>query len=142
MVVVSVISLIWWSPPFEQANILKQYQQPAHRYAAGHRGIDFVASTGDPFISPTDGVVTFSGKVVDRGVLTIQVTELLLVTFEPVITDLNVGDTVAKNQIIGSVASGGHCQKECLHIGVREKGEYVNPLKFFGFKPILLPLDF
>jgi hypothetical protein len=44
--------------------------------------------------------------------------------------------------IVGTVATGGHCEGSCIHFGVRLHGEYVSPLLYLAGVPraVLLPL--
>jgi hypothetical protein len=46
---------------------------------------------------------------------------------------------VSRGSVLGRVDFGPHCR--CLHVGVRWRGMYVNPLLVFGEVPraILLP---
>ena len=92
--------------------------------------------------SPADGVVTFAGVVVDRPVLTLDVGDDLLVSFEPLEAAVVMGQGVARGEVIGRVSQGGHCGAECLHVGVRLRGAYISPLLFFDRVPraVLLPL--
>lgn len=130
-----------WVPPLGGSlDISGAYRAPPHRYGAGHRGIDLAARTGEPVIAPVAGTVSFSGTVVDRGVLSIRVDERTVYTLEPVRSPLSAGEAVSSGAVIGEVASGGHCLAECLHLGVRVDGEYVNPLRYFLRRPVLLPV--
>lgn len=108
---------------------------------AGHRGVDLGASDG-VILSPTDGVVVFVGTVVDRPVLTIDHGEGFLSSFEPVTATVAEGETVRAGQEVGRVSTEPHCPSLCVHWGVRENGEYVNPLPFVSDRrpSVLLPL--
>jgi murein DD-endopeptidase MepM/ murein hydrolase activator NlpD len=121
--------------------ILRPFTAPATRYGAGHRGIDIEAS--GPLVAPADGVVHFSGTVVDRAVLSITHTDGYLSSYEPVTTTLVRGDTVRRGQVIGEISAPGstHCRSPCLHFGVRLHGEYLSPLMLLGEVPrsVLLP---
>lgn len=128
-----------WTWPVDPVRVVVPYVAPAHAYGAGHRGID-VAADGD-VRAPADGVVAFSGRVVDRDVLTIDVGDGVVVTFEPVTSALPAGMPVRAGDVVAGVGSGGHSAPGTLHIGVRESGAYVNPLRYLGGVPraILLP---
>ncbi|HUH52748.1 MAG TPA: M23 family metallopeptidase [Microbacteriaceae bacterium] len=130
----------WISPSRNGLEVLKEFKKPETKYAAGHRGIDFPALSGDHIFAPTTGRVTFSGLVVDRPLITFQTNQNLLVTLEPVISELKPGDSVQRGELLGNVGSGAHCNNICVHLGIRENGEYINPLRFFISKPELLPL--
>jgi len=130
-----------WSWPVTPPRILETYRAPAHAYAPGHRGIDVSAAGGAAVAAPDDGVVAFAGRVVDRGVLTIDHGDGIVSSFEPIDADVAVGETVRRGQVIGRAALGGHADGGELHIGARQDGEYVNPLRFLGGIPraVLLP---
>lgn len=129
-----------WVPPLGgPLEVSGPYRAPPHRYGSGHRGIDLTARPGDVLVAPAAGTVSYAGTVVDRGVLSIRVDERTVYTLEPVSSPLVVGDAVAAGAVIGEAASGGHCLAECVHLGVRVDGEYVNPLRYLLRRPVLLP---
>lgn len=134
---------IRWLPPIESPlRVSGYYKAPPSPYASGHRGIDLPAGQGDVVLAPASGTVSFVGQVVDRPVLSIRVDSRTMVSFEPVDAEalgLVEGSEVLRGQDIGVVATGGHCLAECLHLGVRVDGVYVNPMRYFVLKPVLLP---
>jgi murein DD-endopeptidase MepM/ murein hydrolase activator NlpD len=140
-----------WSWPIAAPHpILRPYLAPATPYGPGHRGIDIGAPDGSalgvgvpvpvPVLAPTDGVVSFAGVVVDRPVLSIRHAGGLVPSYEPVVTTLAAGDSVARGAVIGELQAG-HCVQPCLHFGVRLDGGYVSPLNYLGGIPwsVLLP---
>jgi Membrane proteins related to metalloendopeptidases len=132
-----------WRWPVDPAwQVVRPFEAPATRYSAGHRGIDLAAARGSPVYAPADGVVRFAGRVVDRPVVTLEHADDLLSSMEPVAVELPVGTVVHAGEPIGAVASGGHCDGSCLHLGVRLHGNYVSPLLYLGGVPraVLLPL--
>lgn len=132
----------WSWPVAAPRAVLRPFQAPASRYSAGHRGIDIEAEAGTEVFAPADGVVHFSGRVVDRSVLSISHSGDLLSSYEPIDSPLVAGDPVVRGQRVGVVAHGGHCDGGCMHLGVRLHGEYVSPMLLFGGIPraVLLPL--
>lgn len=132
-----------WQPPIETPlRVSGPFRAPPTPYASGHRGIDLPAVPGNAIMAPAAGTVSFAGRVVDRSVLSIRVDARTVVTMEPIdaeTLELSEGDAVVRGQLVGSVGSGGHCDSECLHLGVRVDGEYVNPMRYFSAKPVLLP---
>lgn len=132
-----------WAWPIAAPHpIARAYSAPATRWSAGHRGIDIAAASGSIVRAPTDGEVHFAGVVVDRPVLSIRHSDGLVSSYEPVTTTLVAGDTVRRGDAIGEVAPATtHCDRDCLHFGVRLHGEYVSPLKYLGGIPrsVLLP---
>jgi murein DD-endopeptidase MepM/ murein hydrolase activator NlpD len=135
-------SVPWAWPVPGGRTVLRAFEAPPTRYAAGHRGIDLSAAPGTEVRSPVDGTLHFVGVVVDRPVVTVETSSGILVSVEPVASSLHDGDPVSRAARIGTVASGGHCSGSCLHLGVRVNGEYVSPLRFFGGVPraVLLPM--
>ncbi|WP_243227703.1 murein hydrolase activator EnvC [Microbacterium sp. CIAB417] len=120
--------------------VVEPYRQPAHDYAAGHRGIDIEAATAT-VVAPADGVVLFAGVVVDRPVLTIDHGDGLVSTLEPLASALTPGTHVRAGEVVGTLSSGGHAAPETLHLGARRDGVYINPLLLLGGVPraVLLP---
>jgi murein DD-endopeptidase MepM/ murein hydrolase activator NlpD len=130
-----------WSWPLEQPiRIMGPYRAPATPYSAGHRGIDVVTDADTPVFAPDDGVVHFAGVVVDRPVISIDHGGVLS-SFEAIEPVVRTGEAVERGQLIGTVASGGHCDGRCLHLGARIDGDYVSPLLLLGGIPraVLLP---
>lgn len=129
-----------WDWPVEPPHtIVRPWIAPPTPYSSGHRGIDIAAPEGD-VRAPIDGVVHFSGVVVDRPVLSVRHEGGIITSYEPVETELVAGDVVERGDVIGSVAPG-HCSSPCLHFGVRIGGEYASPLLWLGGIPraVLLP---
>lgn len=131
----------WKWPVDGERRVVEAFRAPAHAYGAGHRGMDVAVTSGGTVQAPAAGVVAFRGRVVDRPLLTIEHAPGLVSTFEPLDSDLRVGDRVEAGTVIGQAATGGHAIAGTLHIGVRVDGEYVNPLPLFEDIPraVLLP---
>ncbi len=131
----------WRWPLPEPHRMIAPFVAPVSPYAAGHRGIDLAAQSGETVLAPHDGVVSFVGVVVDRPVLSITQADDVITTVEPVQALVAVGDRVLAGRQIGTVAAGGHCPPSCLHFGVRLHGRYVSPLLYLGGlqRAILLP---
>lgn len=128
-----------WIPPLGSLEVTGPYSAPPHRYGSGHRGIDLAATAGMAVVAPASGTVLFAGAVVDRPVVSVRVDERTVYSLEPVSSGLAAGDPVAAGAVLGEVAGGGHCLQECVHLGVRVGGEYVNPLRYLRGRPVLLP---
>jgi len=127
-----------WAWPTAPVRVLRPFVAPAHAYGPGHRGIDLAAET---VRAPADGRIAFVGPVAGRDIVTIDHGDGLVSTFEPVTTELTVGDIVARGSPVGLVAAAGHTGPGTVHVGVRLKGVYVNPLRLLGGVPraVLLP---
>ncbi|MGO1182686.1 MAG: M23 family metallopeptidase [Micrococcaceae bacterium] len=109
-----------WAPPVAGAtpsSVLREFSAPSAPWAPGHRGIDLEASS--EVLSPEAGIVRFVGTVVDRPVLTIEHPNGMLSSFEPVSTELAVGDAVQRGQVVGQISEEQHCAVQCVHWGVR-----------------------
>ena len=131
-----------WAPPLGRPiSVVGPYRAPPHKYGAGHRGIDLPALPGEVLLAPIAATVSFAGPVAGRGVISLRVDERTVVSIEPVAAGHAAGVAVGRGQQIGTVASGGHCGSECIHLGVRVDDEYVNPMRFFANRPVLLPWE-
>lgn len=123
---------------------LRPFARPPEPWAAGHRGVDLgPLDLRASITAPAEGEVSFAGVVVDRPVLSIRHAHGYLSSFEPVETDLKVGDSVSTGDPVGTLVAGHRpCPAPCLHWGVRLHGEYINPLLLTGdLEPsVLLPL--
>lgn len=131
----------WPVPP--PIRVVAPFRAPPTPYAAGHRGIDIDAEPGAAVVAPAAGAVSFAGPVAGRGVLAIDHGDGVVSAIEPVGAVVTAGTTVAAGDVIGTVASGGHCDARCVHFGVRVHGEYVSPFLFLGGLPraVLLPMS-
>ena len=143
-----------WTPPVEGANpssVVREFQGPSAPWGAGHRGIDLSASS--EVVAPDGGTVRFVGTVVDRPVLTIEHDNGMLSSFEPVATELSVGDVVRRGQVLGSLSGEQHCEVSCVHWGVRipdgwtigstVRDRYIDPGLLLGWSgpSVLWPLQ-
>ncbi len=130
----------WVWPIAEPHPIVRPFIAPDTPYSSGHRGIDIAAPVGASVRSPADGVVHFSGFVVDRYLVSIDHDGGLISSFEPVLSTLAEGTIVRRGEQIGALQSG-HCGAPCLHFGVRLHGQYISPLNYLGgiSHSVLLP---
>lgn len=133
----------WAWPVSPRPGVERAFEAPAQKWLPGHRGVDLAAPPGTPLRSPATGVVSFSGVVVDREVLTIDHGDGRKSSVEPVTATVRRGERVERGQVVARVAAPGHGPRgESVHWGVREHGEYVNPLQFVvDLRPsVLLPV--
>lgn len=132
--------LPWGTSP----DVARGFEAPPQPWAAGHRGVDLRAPLGADVLSPVAGVVTYSGLVGGRRVVTVTDSAGRRSSVEPLTPSVRVGDLVTPGDRLGSLEAGGsHCAPGvCLHWGVRVGTEYVDPLSLLpGAGPVvLLPL--
>lgn len=128
-----------WQIPFDTPHrLVREYLQPASDYSSGHRGVDFEIEPGEPIFAPADGVVSVSRVIVNRGVLALKHGVGLVSELEPACSDLGVGVTVRKGEVIGWACQAGetyaqHCPSDaCLHFSLRSNGRYLSPLALIG----------
>lgn len=119
------------------------FRPPAHRWQAGHRGVDLVGHAFAPVRSALQGRVSFAGRIAGRGVVVVDHGSTRT-THEPVDPSVSVGDRVAAGEVLGRLElPGSHCfPRWCLHWGLIEGRErYLDPLVLVGAAPVrLLPL--
>lgn len=126
---------IWAEPiPYFLENQMGNYVVPHTERGPGHRGMDFVI-VNQQILAPTNGIVSFNDKVVDRNVVTVT-SRRYKISFEPACGELKAGTEVLAGEVLGGYcpAESGyeeHCEK-CVHMSVRSARGYLNPLLFFG----------
>ncbi|MFI8085534.1 M23 family metallopeptidase [Kitasatospora sp. NPDC086009] len=127
--------------------LVRRFEAPATPWAAGHRGVDLAATGGADIRSAAPGVVSFSGLVAGRPVVTVthpaSGSPPLRTTYLPVTGSLATGTTVTAGEVIGQLTPGAvHCAgHDCLHWGLLRGDRYLDPLAFFGAGAArLLPL--
>lgn len=106
--------------------------------------MDLLSEVGATVLAAADGVVTFAGRVVDRGVIAVRHPGGLRTSYEPVDASVEAGAPVRAGEAIG-VLVGGHrgCPvAACLHWGLRREGVYLDPLlALLPLRVRLLPHD-
>ena len=131
---------IWIWPTEGDQRILRDFKAPSSPWGPGHRGLDLQAA-GSAVRAPIDAQVSFSGMVADRGVVTLRTGDGILISMEPVEPLVEVGDQVSAGDLIAEVLPG-HCAQLCLHLGLREDGEYRSARRELGIlqRSVVLPL--
>ncbi|MFV0452950.1 MAG: peptidoglycan DD-metalloendopeptidase family protein [Propioniciclava sp.] len=135
-----------WASPTTQpplpGPVVREFNPPAQRWAAGHRGVDIAGQPGEAVMAPAAGTVTFAGDVAGRPVVVISHGERRS-TLEPVRASVRVGQRVAAGDVVGLLAPGHGCPApSCVHWGVRAGDTYLDPLSFLGVSEVrLLPAD-
>ncbi|MFF0270546.1 peptidoglycan DD-metalloendopeptidase family protein [Kribbella sp. NPDC004536] len=122
--------------------VVHGFELPAEPWLPGHRGVDLLGRPGQPVLAATPGTVTYAGPLAGRGVVTITY-GTRRTTYEPVAADVPVGASVQTGTVIGRLsAAGTHCPpRTCLHWGLLQGKQYLNPLSLLPRPPVrLLPL--
>lgn len=135
------LGLAW--PLSPRPTVRRRFEQPRSQWSPGHRGVDLLATVGQPVLSAGDGVVAFSGVIAGRGVVSVRHSGGLRTSYEPVDGRVTSGTLVRRGTPIGVVSPApGHCVPlTCLHWGAISGRTYRDPLSLLGFgRPILLPL--
>jgi len=118
--------------------VLRLFDPPQVRWGRGHRGVDLAAPDGT-VESPGDGVVSFSGEVAGRGVVTVLHGDGLRSSLEPVEGAPPAGTPVAAGEAVGEVGATAHCPgRPCVHWGVRSGEDYLDPLALLGPATVVL----
>jgi pimeloyl-ACP methyl ester carboxylesterase len=114
-------------PPVD-APILVRFQPPAHRFAPGHRGIDYSVAEGTPVRASGEGTVSFAGKVGLTVAVTIQHPGGYETTYSS-LSELSVaqGERVAQGTWIGTSGLVHPNGEPGLHLGLKLDGSYVDP---------------
>lgn len=116
-------------------SVLVAFRPAATPYSAGHRGVDLAAAESAAVTAAADGVIVFAGRLVDRGVVSIEHEGGLRTTYEPVDASVAAGDLVRRGDPIGRVETGHRpcAPATCLHFGARMPDRvYLDPLALFG----------
>ena len=115
-------------------SVLHRFEQPPTLYAAGHRGVDLAAASGQLVLAARGGRVQFAGPVAGRGVIVIAHSDGIRTEYEPVSPMVHAGDTVQTGQVIGRIL-GTHAMcrpRSCLHWGARRGDIYVDPMRLLN----------
>jgi murein DD-endopeptidase MepM/ murein hydrolase activator NlpD len=122
--------------------VVRRFEPPPSRYAAGHRGIDLRSTAGDRVTAVQAGRVTHVGSIAGRGTVSVLHPSGIRSTYEPVRPTVRPGQPLARGDPVGVVSAGGHCGTGCLHLGARRGPEYLDPLPLLvGGPVVLLPLE-
>ena len=121
-------------PVGDRPAVVRGWEPPPSPYAAGHRGVDLAARSGERVRAAAPGRVSFAGRVAGRGVLSITLTGTgdppLRTTYEPVRAVVAEGADVLAGQVVAVLEPGTyHCPAVgCLHWGLLRGESYLDPL--------------
>jgi murein DD-endopeptidase MepM/ murein hydrolase activator NlpD len=124
--------------------IVRGFEPPPEPWLPGHRGVDLLASPGEPVRAAGAGRVAFAGWVGGIPAVTVMHPDGRRTTYQPVLATVVRGHEVTPGAILGRVSAGGsHClPRACLHWGLRRGSSYLDPLSLVGgdIEVRLLPL--
>ena len=133
----------WVWPLAGTPRVVRAFDPPPQRWAAGHRGVDLLARVGDVVRGAGAGSVTFAGQIAGRGVVVVTHGDGTRTTYEPVTATVTRGNRVRAGQPLGRLsAASGHCLPlACLHWGRRRGDVYLDPMLLLRRGPArLLPV--
>jgi pimeloyl-ACP methyl ester carboxylesterase len=121
-----------WIPPVGGV-VVRPFVAPIAEYAAGHRGVDFTATSGTAVRAANDGTVSFAGTV--AGALHVVVAHEggIRTSYSFLASvDVDVGQQVVRSQVVGRAGGSGEGHGAgILHFGVRIGDRYVDPMLLF-----------
>jgi len=124
-----------YSPPVD-APVVDPFRPPAHRYAAGNRGVDYATTPGEPVRAAAEGVVVFAGSVGGALHVTVLHPDGLRTSYS-----FLASIVVRRAQSVrgGDVLATAGAR---LHVGVRDPaGTYLDPSAIFGTgRPVVVRL--
>ena len=108
--------------------VMRPFDPPDHPWLSGHRGIDLAVQQGRRIRAPADGVITFTGSVAGKDVVSIRHGKLTS-TYEPAKSSLPEGTRLQAGTVWGKVDGvSDHCDQDCLHWGLKDgHNHYLDP---------------
>jgi len=101
--------------------IVDPFRAPPTPFAAGHRGVAYATTPGQPVQAAAAGVVTFAGRVAGAQIVVVAHADRLRTTYEGLASiAVPVGAVVESGQRVGSATSR-------LYFGVRAGSAYLDP---------------
>ena len=132
---------VW--PLHPQPEVVRSFDPPEVRWAAGHRGVDLRGTVGQSVRAAVPGRVSFVGRIAGVGVVVVD-HGATRTTYQPVAATVRVGKAVVAGARLGTLQwFGTHClPAACLHWGLVRGDTYLDPLSLVGGpRPIrLFPL--
>ncbi|MEP7055161.1 MAG: M23 family metallopeptidase [Actinomycetota bacterium] len=120
-----------WRPPLPlPLTVVRAFDPPSVRWAAGHRGVDLAAPVEATVRAAGAGRVSYAGRLAGRGVVVV-VHGTLRTTYEPVSASVHVGDQVSAGDPIASLQAGHDPARPAagvLHWGLLRGDTYLDPM--------------
>lgn len=111
---------------------------PEENWKAGHRGVDLEAAPGDVVVASRGGVVVFAGSVAGTPVVSVEHSDGLRTTYEPVLAQVTKGQSVGRGERIGVLANAASLPDAArkslgLSWGARiAPRSYIDPMTLLG----------
>lgn len=123
-------------------NVTRGADIPEQNWLPGHRGVDLAARTGQDILASGDGVVAHVGVVAGVPTVSIDHTDGIRTTYQPVHGFVDKGDSVREGEPIGRMSQPMD-EHPGLHWGARTgKDSYIDPLSLLDAPVIRLkPVD-
>jgi len=133
-------SAVWPLDPVPR--VVRRFHLGPLPWSPGHRGVDLAAADGQRVVAALDGTVSFSGRVVDRSVVSVRHGNGLRTTYGPVRPAVVRGQRVGRGEPLGTVVPGHCATGPCLHWGALFGRTYLDPLTLLTARgrPVLLPV--
>ncbi|MDJ0391912.1 M23 family metallopeptidase [Rhodococcus sp. G-MC3] len=126
-------------PLIPRPAISNAFDPPERDWLPGHRGVDLAGAEGQAVHAVGDGVVVFAGTVAGKPVVSVEHSNGLRSTYEPVLATLTAGARIRAGDVLGLLQAGHPgCAEPCLHWGLRRDRVYLDPLGLLGATPIRL----
>ena len=135
------VAPVRWDPPqgrplvrYERpvaGEVIREFDGPAGRFDAGHRGVDLSLQVGAPVRAAGGGRVLHAGPVAGTNWITLLHDDGVHTTYGPIAApSVEPGHRVARGDRIGVLDRGGHGDDRGagLHWGARRDGIYVDPM--------------
>ncbi|MBN9643203.1 M23 family metallopeptidase [Corynebacterium mendelii] len=117
--------------------VVRDFDPPARRWLAGHRGVDVAAAPGQPIYAAGAGTVRFAGFVALTPTVSIRHPGGIITTYQPVKAAVAAGQPVSAGQLIGQLSEPVTVWPG-LSWGARLDGVYINPVHLLDRPPIRL----
>jgi len=129
----------WHWPLDPPPTVVRPFDPPEQDWLPGHRGVDLAAGPGQSVVAVAPGVVTFAGRLAERGVVVVDHGGIRS-TYEPVRAGVHRGQSVQAGQRLGTVTTvGSHClPATCLHLGAKRGEGYLDPLTLLADRTLRL----
>lgn len=114
--------------------VVEPFEEPAHRFAPGHRGVDFEVPPGTVVRAANAGVVTFAGTVAGALHVVVGHDGGLRTSYSFLArVDVRAGQTVARGDPVGTTGgTGAGHGPDVFHLGLRIGDRYLDPMQLFG----------